>query len=194
VTFCTNMKRLASPLYQFLSRPGRTSRYEQQIINCLNNNDIEFVREVDFEFQENRIKKYDFYLPGYMLIIECDGQHHDTSKQVQVDVKYSRLVLDSCKFTKLLRIKYQDLTGDEQKIMDIIEDALSSNYQVIYNKNHYHKFHYHLNIDNRYRYMLYSAVDDYPIMISNIIIATIFALILMVFIKALIGTYLTYWR
>lgn len=54
----------------------KRSKGEQKITNWLMNNEKAFEIEHSFDWQSNKKRRYDFYLPDYNLIIEYNGEQH----------------------------------------------------------------------------------------------------------------------
>lgn len=54
----------------------RKSKGEQKIIQILLDKNIVFENEKSFEWQTNKLRRYDFYIPQYHLIIEYMGEQH----------------------------------------------------------------------------------------------------------------------
>lgn len=69
------------------------SKGEQRIINYLNNENIEYVFQKEFEDLlgvGNGLLSYDFYLPQYNLLIEYQGQFHDGSTDYQTEEQFEK--------------------------------------------------------------------------------------------------------
>ena len=54
------------------------SHLEKEIVNNLINNKIEYIRE--YKFTNLKRKEFDFYLPKYNIVIECQGEQHFNKK------------------------------------------------------------------------------------------------------------------
>lgn len=52
------------------------SKYEEQIAKVLQKEGLTFEREKTFEDLKHGKLRYDFYVPSFRMLIECDGEQH----------------------------------------------------------------------------------------------------------------------
>lgn len=121
-----NYEWMQKPIYLLhsLGCPKCNSSYgEKTICKWLDNNDIQYVREMRFpDCRDIKPLPFDFYLPEYNKCIEYDGEQHFKPKaffggedSFQVTTKHDKIKNEYCKINgiSLLRIPYYKNVGEE---------------------------------------------------------------------------------
>lgn len=106
---------------------SKKSAGEKRIADFLQSERVEFKREWYFKGLYNHAKSsllyFDFYLPGYNLCIEYDGQQHYDQKKTEAAKINDFLKGAYCLKNKIhfLRIKYTDFENIETLICEKID-------------------------------------------------------------------------
>lgn len=106
---------------------SKMSNIENKIVMWLNDRNIKYITQYTFEnCKVKRNLRFDFYLPEYNEIIECDGIQHfepvifsydlDAEKQFIKTKRYDKIKTNYCRENKikLLRISYKDIKNSER--------------------------------------------------------------------------------
>lgn len=107
----------------------KKSKGEQRIIQILLNKNIFFENEKSFDWQTNKLRRYDFYIPEYHLIIEYMGEQHyqevptfkyNLQEQQKIDQeKYFDAINNGYNY---LSIKYTEFDNLEKILVDWFND------------------------------------------------------------------------
>lgn len=98
----------------------KKSKGEQRIIQILLDKNISFESEKSFEWQSNKLRRYDFYIPKYNLVIEYMGEQHymevptfkySLEEQQKIDAQKRQEALENN--YNYLEIKYTDYNNLE---------------------------------------------------------------------------------
>lgn len=99
-------KTKAKFLYDYIGCPicnKKRSKGEQKIEQWLLNNGYSFDIEHSFKWQSNTMRRYDFFVPDYNLIIEYNGEQH------YLENKYFKTPLEEQqKIDKIKRLEAQE--------------------------------------------------------------------------------------
>lgn len=107
----------------------KSSKLENQVINYLENNNIEYIYQ--YRFNEYKLLPYDFYLPKYKTLIECQGEQHfkpvDFYNSLKDDKKINKIFI---KRIKMDLLKYQIAIDNNINIIYIINNNNLENSQI----------------------------------------------------------------
>lgn len=81
----------------------RISKGEKIIRDYLIEYNIDFDREVSFNWQSNKLFRYDFYLPSYNLIIEFNGRQHYEETNIFTNSLEENILHDKIKIEEALK-------------------------------------------------------------------------------------------
>ena len=112
------------------------SKMEKEITQFLNENKIEFITQ--YRIDEIKNKPYDFYLPKYNTIIECQGEQHFVPRTFGGN------------FDDAINNFKSTVNSDKIKF----DTALTKSINIIYyiNKKTFHKEDKHINTSNDFYY------------------------------------------
>ena len=126
-----------------IQKKRKKNKFENEMKNILNDNDINFEQQKKYEdLYDKSFLYYDFFLPKYNTLIECDGkQHFKPVKKFGGEEQFKKQILhDKMKNEyainnkiNLIRIKYKELCKFTE-IFDKLKETLNNN------KNYYRYF------------------------------------------------------
>lgn len=115
----------------------KESSGEMRIRNILNSKNVTYIQEKRFkDCKDKKPLPFDFYLPGYNLIIEFDGQHHyfpiHGEENHRATTLHDKIKDDYCRThgIELLRIPYWDGDNIEKIIIDKL-DIIGKRYSLV---------------------------------------------------------------
>lgn len=131
------------------------NKTETKLKNFLINNNYNIIEQYKANWCKNKTYfKFDFYLPDYNLIIECDGlQHFQNIKAWKSDVKRQQ-IRDAYKIKCananniiIIRIYQNDIWNDENNWQNMLINSIKiyENTNTIYLSNKYKKYQQNIN-------------------------------------------------
>ena len=112
----------------------KRSKGEQKIARWLSNNNYYYETEKSFEWQSNKKRRYDFYIPSYNLIIEFMGQqHYSQSTFLKDSVLEEQQKIDKIKKEECLKIGYlyKEISYKDYNNIDSILSSIFFNDQMM---------------------------------------------------------------
>lgn len=151
---CPSCKKDKNMLISDVSRRGlkcdicdtNCSMGERIISNLLNDNNVEFEKEVRFEWLPN--KKYDFYIASHNLIIEVHGEQHYKSGHFTNRTLDEEIVNDLLKKDKAINngiVNYVELKYDSNNLKEFKQEILNSDLKIYFSLSDNFKLNVHTN-------------------------------------------------
>lgn len=97
---------------------GKANVYECRLGELLMAKNIKFIHQAPFVFMPMKIHFVDFYLPEYRMVLEVDGNYHDSSLQIAKDQERDQRFKD-------IGIRVVRVENEETRSPDILSLRLS---------------------------------------------------------------------